>query len=157
MKIIRNYLSSEELQQLADSTGEIMFRSSPDWLGNFYFCMFGAKSRHKKVPEGMRGIVRGLASLVPEQRFNTAFVQRYHKGSVVKPHRDPKNNIGYTVIAPFGTWTGAESTYDGKTYEAKPGDVVVQECTIGGRQGLIHSVARVNSGIRYVLILNTII
>ena len=85
------------------------------------------------------------------------FLQRYRAGEYVSEHRDPTNNIGYTVLGIFGEFMGARSAVGGKNFILAAGDVLQLECTINGVQGPPHNVHPVIRGTRYALILNTII
>ena len=101
--------------------------------------------------------------LCPNQEFNTIFIQKYEAGTSVKKHRDPRNNIGYIIIAVFGDYDGAvsriyhEETSGSTSFHLKPGDVLVLPCTIDGKQGPAHEVSEIEDGTRYAIILNTII
>ncbi len=95
--------------------------------------------------------------MVPDQDFNTVFLQRYLIGGQVLPHRDPKNNIGYTIISTFGTWREACTHVNEESFILEDSDVAVLPCTINGLQGPRHYMTPVQSGIRYALILNTTI
>ena len=98
-----------------------------------------------------------MEAQVRDQEFNTVFLQRYERGQYVRSHRDPTNNLGYTVIATFGQWEGGVTTVEGADpFRMRPGDLVVLPCTIAGRRGPLHSVSRIEKGIRWTLILNTI-
>jgi len=132
-------------------------RAVPSWLGTFKFKPY-YKSTYVKHPV-LGDIAARLATLVPSQVFNTAFLQKYEAGSFVRPHRDPRNNVGFTIIAIAGEFTGAETRLDcspGRFY-LKSGDVLVMPCTVDGAQGPLHEVSPVLSGTRYALILNTIV
>lgn len=83
----------------------------PPWLGNFSFGAYGpAYSKSvDKLPRGVIEFCKAIASdCVPDQKFNTIFIQKYEVGEFVRPHRDPKNNIGKTIIAIFGEFTGVK-------------------------------------------------
>jgi hypothetical protein len=131
------------------------YRKAPYWLGNFEFRIF--KLGRDSIPLVVGLVAKQLATgLAPEQQFNTYFLQRYHKGQFVRSHRDPKNNLGQTIIAPFGSWEGAESTVARRRFSLNPGDVLVQRCNSGGMHRPLHKVSPVTKGVRYALILNTI-
>lgn len=139
------------------------FRKCPGFLGNFGFRIYGnayGKS-FGKLPRSLGMLARQMGALHPEQQFTTAFLQRYDTGHEVLLHRDPRNNVGHTVITTFGDYDGAVTTLyteEGKQIlTLRPGDVFSLECTIGGKQGLPHEVSRVTRGTRFALILNTII
>jgi len=134
-------------------------RPCPKWLGNFSFRMWGGNTPDP-VPFAVElaDLVLQLEAQVPGQQFNTVFLQRYTRGQEVYSHRDPKNNLGHTVIGTFGEWTGAETrTEEGVRFRMAPGDVTVLPCTIDGVQGPRHSVSPVLSGTRWALILNTVV
>lgn len=148
--------------------GMLPYRPVPAWLGDFEFKLYGtAYGRdHGKAPDEIEVEAQKLAALVPGQQWTTTFIQRYHPGSGVKPHRDPRNNLGFTVIGLYGDFTPTWFTVrqpDGSdlTLEQAPGDVLVLPCTIEGVQGPLHSMGwstTVNplKGPRYAIILNTI-
>ena len=138
-------------------------RPCPKWLGNFSFRQWGGKHPDPfPFPAGLAELVPTLEALVPAQKFNTVFLQRYERGQAVYEHRDPKNNLGHTVIGLFGEWTGGTSIIsfgddDVNTFDLQPGNALVMACTIDGKQGPLHSVSPVLSGTRWALILNTIV
>ena len=156
MQVHRQYLNTAGLQQAASAQD---FKPVPRWLGNFSFKMFGKAYRRNygRTPEPLRTAAVELASLRPQQVFTTVFLQRYTVGQQVLAHRDPRNNVGVTVIGVFGDFTGAVSHVGNESLQLNSGDVLVLPCTINGVQGPRHSVSPVTSGTRYALILNTII
>lgn len=129
------------------------YRPCPKFLGQFDYSQYKNWSRFDPFLVDM---IRRLESLVPFQKFNTVFIQRYLDESFVQRHKDPLNNVGKTVIAIFGQFTGGVSDHNGSSYRADSGDVVIQNCTINGQQGEPHSVGRI-MGERYAIILNTIL
>ena len=112
------------------------------------------------VPEALRPLAKKIAALEPSQKFNAVFIQRYETDACVQRHRDPKSNIGMTLIYVAGEFTGAETTIwiDGRRerFSLASGDALSLEATIGGIQGPEHEVSAVESGTRYALILNTV-
>ena len=153
--IHRNFLDTTGL---VEATKNVFFRSVPSWLGNFKFKIFGQTygKDHGLPPLPILIQARKLRSLVPEQKFNTIFLQKYEVGAQVLPHRDPKNNTGHTIIGVFGEFTGAKTKVDTQEYQLYSGDVMILPCTIGSIQGPQHQVSAVESGTRFALILNTI-
>lgn len=150
------FLTSEEKQAIADACISHM-RAVPSWLGTFKFRPYYKNSYVNHLSLGP--IAKRLSGLVPAQMFNTAFLQRYDVGSRVHAHRDPRNNVGFTIIAIAGEFTGAETALScppGRLL-LKSGDVLVMPCTIDGLQGPQHEVSTVLTGTRYALILNTIL
>ena len=143
---------------LAEVAARIYFRSVPSWLGNFQFRIYGNSygKDHGLPPVELLIQARKLRGLVPEQKFNTIFLQKYIVGSKVLPHRDPKNNTGYTIIGVFGDFEGAKSKVGDQEFQLNSGDVMVLPCTINGIQGTKHEVSAVEKGTRFALILNTI-
>lgn len=129
------------------------YRAAPAFLGEFGFLSY---KRIAQTPNALHGLIGRMQKLVPEQRFNRVFIQRYAEGEFVRRHRDPINNVGQTVIAIFGEFEGAISNISGEEISLIDGDVLVLECTINGKQGPIHEVSPVLSGTRYALILNSI-
>ncbi len=130
---------------------------APSWLGNFKLKQY----LRNKIPKKLEHIVQKMELLVPDQRFNTVFFQTYTAGDRVNVHRDPKNNVGKTVIAIFGSFDGGYTTIhddDGTSSDFKlyDGDVLVLDCTMYGKQGPRHEVSEITSGCRYAVILNTI-
>lgn len=154
-QIERAFLTVEEQQLIVEVATNSTFKAVPTWLGNFAFrCYYNNSIQHTRLNK----VVERLASLKPEQKFNTVFLQRYRVGAWVGEHRDPKNNVGVTIIGIAGEFTGAISKCAGqRDYQLLPGDVAIQPCTIEGVQGPRHSVTPVLSGTRYALILNTIL
>lgn len=163
-QLLRNKLNTKGLVEAIE---HLPYKPVPKWLGDFQFKMFGqAYGRHYGHTSGrLREAVVELAWIKPRQTFTTVFVQRYKQGQQVLPHRDPKNNVGHTIIGVLGDFEGA-STYmalgggdvDGGTlsFKLNSGDVLVLPCTIDGKQGPMHWVEPVTSGTRYAIILNTI-
>lgn len=133
--------------------GRLPYRPVPAFLGDFSFVSY---SGIPTLPKALRSLAGWLTTLAPEQEFNAAFIQRYREGESVRRHRDPLNNVGYTLIAVLGEFEGAVSEVDGREFQLRDGDVLKLECTIDGVQGPPHSVSPVTAGIRYALILNTI-
>ena len=175
VQLLPHYLSDPELRELEAWAPNVGYRPVPAWLGNFEFKLFGRAygKEHGVLPPEIRPIAERLMRLIPAQAWTTVFVQRYLTGQEVLPHRDPKNNTGYTVIAVFGDYDGAETTLEGSDvlpdgslkfgsgadddrFRLERGDVLILPCTINGVQGPKHAVSPVTRGIRYTLILNTI-
>lgn len=156
MELYSNFFVPSPL--LVSEASTINYKPCPSWLGQFQIKMYGEAygRNHGKLPPALRALALDLTKLVPEQQFTTCFVQKYKQGSFVSPHRDPKNNIGYTLIALFGSWIGGKTIVENVEYETAPGTVCKLPCTFNGYQGPRHSVTEITSGIRYALILNTI-
>lgn len=156
-QIYRQYFNPRPIEDaLAENTRQV-----PHWLGNFSFAVYGQNGKSlRKLPNAIKELNAKLASeLCPDQFFNTTFIQKYEAGHFVKPHRDPKNNIGNTIIAVLGDFTGAETTLhlDRKIrFTLVAGDVLVLQCTVNGIQGCLHEVSPVKFGTRYAIIQNTI-
>lgn len=156
-QILRNHFNPLPLEPLLPARG----RGVPAWLGDFQFEIYGEGGKNRRsIPYLMREFIDELASLRPSQQFNTVFFQRYNTGASVKLHRDPRNNVGFTVIAILGKFEGARTTLHLEsgltTFRLVAGDVLVLPCTIDGKQGPPHEVSPVLSGTRFAVILNTI-
>lgn len=151
MKIFPTFLRLNKFEQRAFH--HLPYECAPDWLGDFGMVSY---SNWKDLPDGLRLPAVRLAAFAQEQDFNRFFVQRYREGEQVYPHRDPMNNVGYTIIGIFGDFEGAVTNVAGETYRMNHGDVLKLPCTIDGVQGPLHSVSPVKRGTRYALILNTI-
>jgi hypothetical protein len=132
------------------------FRPAPGFLGNFNYSM---KKSFVGLPIEVLGVLAKLQGLVPkqEQVFNTLFIQKYDVGQEVKLHQDPMNNIGCTIIAYFGDWTGGMFNCEGANYITGPGDVVIMRCNYNNLPRPKHKVSPIISGTKYSFILNTII
>lgn len=154
-EVIRGFLPESDLELLRKAAGDVSYRPCPAWLGNFQFKIYDKNSGPPK--NEVLYVAEKLTTLVDEQTFNTVFLQKYEEGEEVFPHWDPRTNVGYTVIAPFGNFEGATHTIDGEEIQVNPGDVLVQQCTIGYGMGPKHSVSAVEKGTRFALILNTIV
>lgn len=165
------YRGALDTQGMEAEAEEQPLRTCPSWLGNFDFRMYGldpetAKARKlSMLPPLLAERAAAMATLLPDQRFNIAFLQRYETWNQVYSHKDPRNNTGYTLIGLFGTWEGATTLYGpGLRQVGAPmdglrgiaGDVIRLPCTINGAQGPWHAVTPVISGVRWALILNTI-
>lgn len=154
MNIYRNLLTETEQNFILQLAANTTFKQCPSWLGNFQFkCYYNNSFLNKS---SCRELFEKLALQVPNQEFNTVFLQKYPVGSIVKQHRDPKNNIGYTIIAISGIFTGATTTVNKTSYQLQSGDVGILPCTINETQGPPHCVSEVTSGLRVALILDTI-
>lgn len=158
-RIIRNYFDPKPLEEVLKVSG----KRAPHWLGDFDFEIYGTV--YGKKPKGMPYRIKELINrlhvdLCPDQEFNTYFFQKYQEGRSVSKHRDPKNNIGYTIIAVLGDFTGATTTLHLEkskvSFTLHSGDVLILACTIDGKQGVPHEVSKVVSGTRYAIILNTV-
>lgn len=149
-----DFLTHDEQALIVRVAEQTTFKPCPPWLGKFEFkCFYGNSIQQSPLS----ALADRLATIVPDQKFNTAFLQKYVVGSQVFKHRDPKNNTGKTLIALAGEFTGAVPCLNlTEEYGFVSGDVVVQDCTIDGKQGPVHSVSPVLSGVRYAFILNTI-
>lgn len=165
--IIRDMVKDDILATLESEAAKIKYRPCPNWLGNFQFKIYNEKeSPSEELMVVAKSILKELeerskaATPIQEagkQIFNTIFVQKYESGEFVKPHRDPRSNVGYTVIIPFGEYTGGKHLIEGKEAEVNPGDVLIMPCTIGYSMGPRHSLSEIESGTRYALIFNTIV
>ena len=137
----------------------VPLRPAPRWLGNFSFRVWGGGTPDPvPFPVELADLVVQLQQQVASQQFNTVYLQRYDRGHQVLEHRDPKNNLGYTVIGTFGTWEGATTSVrepENLSFRMGAGDVAVLPCTLNGKQGPRHSVSRVTYGTRWALILGT--
>ena len=149
--IYRGYLYPQPEHRRA--LERLPYRAAPEFLGKFGLIPY---KRISHTPDALHGIISRMQALVPEQRFNRVFIQRYREGEFVRPHRDPINNVGVTIISVFGEFEGAETNIEGETFFLQNGDTLVLDCTIDGKQGPVHEVSPVLSGTRYALILNTI-
>jgi hypothetical protein len=156
VEIHRGFLQTGGLAELA-STQQL--RPCPPWLGNFSFRIYGDVygRYHGELPLNLRIQAQRMAQLVPNEVFNACFLQRYRAGELVKPHRDPANNINCTLIGIFGDFQGATTTVAGKEFQVRAGDVVKLPCTVNGVRGPEHQVSAVTSGTRWALILNAIV
>lgn len=143
-------------EALLEELKAIRFRPSPQFLGRFDFAMFPLNAFRPGTR--LAAEVQHLAAAVPGQAFNTVFVQKYTYRSGVRPHRDPKNNVGHTVIGLYGHFRGTRLRVGSDWFEQEPGQVWVLPCTIDGVQGPEHEIMwrTEGAGVRYALILNTI-
>lgn len=149
----RSFLNIDDVERALWVMPWVQWRPCPNWLGDFKFHII--KPVH--LPAQLSHVYDKLKTLVPEQKFNTVFLQKYDKGQSVKPHRDPKNNLGYTLIAPVGHWEGGETVLGKKTrFRLKPGDVLKLRCQVRGLQRPLHRMTPIISGTRYAIILNTV-
>lgn len=142
---------------LLDELSCVSYRRSPPFLGAFGFRMY-KPMRAALSWTAIWGEVAHLAQAVPDQLFNTVFFQRYEPGQNVLPHRDPMNNVGYTVIGLYGEFTPTQLRVDRDWFTQESGQVWVLPCTLNGVQGPQHEMRwEPNSiGTRYAIILNTI-
>lgn len=139
------------------------YQKAPAFLGEFGYKAYGwVNDTFRGKTEGLiRAQAQRLSQLIPEQNFTTVFVQRYFPYENVYPHKDPMNNLGYTIIGVYGNYdkpTITEVEGFGSFYSS-PGDVLILPCTFGKQQGPKHSVRwqPQTNGVRYTIILNTIV
>jgi hypothetical protein len=158
-KLYSDKIPLEVLYKLESIAGSVKYRPCPYWLGNFNFKVFNEKSlpeqEHLIVFDEALALAVSIADI--KQDFNTIFIQKYEIGELVRPHKDPRSNVGYTIVIPFGEFKGATNTIEEDELIIEPGDFLVQECTNGFSMGPKHSVSAVQSGTRYALIFNTIV
>jgi hypothetical protein len=156
--IHRNFFSREEQEVFSYLIPWIEWQRCPKWLGNFASRPYGEISGKSfgRLPRDIKMMTDRMAALVPGQHFTTAFIQKYEVGQGVKPHRDPKSNLGYTVLGAFGEWEGAETVLEKHRFTLRSGDALVQRCYIKSRRRPLHRVSEVTKGIKYSLIINTI-
>lgn len=157
MQVFKNIVTPTQEQMACFE--QIKYRPCPEFLGSFGISYYGHPyGRGKTIPSVLVPIAEHMASFHPEQSFNATFIQHYPTGSYVKPHRDPKSNVGQTLILVLGDFEGAVShvaTYD--PVALRHGDMLSLECTIDGVQGPRHQVSSVTRGTRYALILNAVV
>jgi len=156
---IENVLSQNDLDDFVLFAKDWKYRRCPKWLGNFSMIKFDLKQAKKEniPPVVLRIAEKVLGVIEIKQNFNTIFIQKYEPGQYVKPHYDPRNNVGHTVIIPFGEFEGGVSTVNSESFLLKPGNILIQQCTIGYSIGPRHSISAIESGTRYALIFNTIL
>ncbi len=165
--IVRDYLPSMVQNLLLDDIKKYVdrdMRQAPVWLGNFKFIYWKGECPGPAASTRIENLFVNAGQLVPEQKFNTLFIQKYEVGSQVKRHRDPKNNLQSTIIIPLGDYEGAEMHMElgltrgsVKIAQPKPGDALILRCTMEGIQGPPHMVTPVTKGTKYSFIMNTII
>lgn len=160
-KILKSELCSKALLQ---ELSALRYRKAPSFLGNFSFQAFGKGYKNKTSGHIRKEAIR-LSRLVPTQTFTNVFVQKYEAGQNVKPHRDPKNNTGHTIISIYGSFhpTPLNKVWYSKGKKSEnffvhEGEALVLPCTISGQQGPWHSMSWEPwaTGTRYAIILNTI-
>lgn len=145
-------------QQLLNALETCSLRPAPTWLGSFDFQMHKSLD---KLPTAIANEFEKLNSLVPAQKFNTWFVQRYEPKQNVFAHRDPKNNKDMTIVSLYGETWQTILTVDGTRYNQSPGQIFIFPTTINNQQGPVHSVAWAQETskpftTRWALICNTI-
>lgn len=151
-------------QDIIPEFSSINFKKSPSFLGDFSYKMC---KKLELLPQGIKTEFERLSALVPAQRFNTFFIQKYMPGENVLEHRDPLNNKDATVVGLYGCewktifWT-AERNWSARYYQV-PGDVFMFNTTVNGKQGPYHKMSwdtidpdYLNFTPRYALICNTI-
>jgi hypothetical protein len=86
---------------------KIPWRSAPKFLGDYQYHQSGeAYGRHIVIPENLQAPVQHildtyrefLEPVIGTQHFNTQFYAKFEVEQEVNSHRDPLNNIGYTLI-----------------------------------------------------------
>jgi len=128
-------------------------------LGNYAFRIYGRaySKNYGKLPKTLKNIANRLESLVPQQCFTTAFLQRHEVNQGIRPHRDPINYTGFAVTGIFGGFSGAEMAIGrGSRVRLEPGDVLVQRCNVNPLPRPLYRMTQVTKGIRYSLTLNTV-
>jgi hypothetical protein len=156
--LLRNQIFDEAEQAAFIEIAETLeLRHSPNFLGSFGYQQYTAATLPPALLPFVQKLKAGRSTL-----FNRVFVQHYGvtppgESYSVKPHRDPRNNVEETIIAPFGQWRGARHYVLGGHMDVRPGYSLVLPCTQNGKQGPMHSVSRIDEGQRWALILNRIL
>lgn len=165
--------------ELLDALNSLSLRAAPGFLGDFDYQQYKVQPGVRTaLPEVIRDEFIKLEKLVPVQIFNTWFIQKYNPGQGVLPHRDPKNNVGYTILGLYGRdWETRLEVKEEKyvddpwgrkhldlvKYKQFPGDVFILPCTIHGIQGSTHQMTWPQvpdfdtQGTRWALICSTIL
>lgn len=157
MEIYRKFFCMEDQDVLMQYVRSLPFKGArwPSPLGRVTLGWYRGENRGR-LPGSVKTILRPALAL-SQQRWTTCFVQKYGPGQNVAPHRDPKDNLGHTVIVALGDFEAATFTAAERDYEFGPGDVIKLPCTINGVQGPVHSVSPFVGGtVRYSIIFNTI-
>lgn len=157
--IYKNFFSPEEIDAFLWHGPWVEWSISPKPLGKSYQHVYGQfKNRfHGRLPRDLKIMADKMATLIPQQRFTTAFLRKYEKGQGANPHRDPKSFIGFTAVSVFGEWKGAETVIEKYRFTLAPGDVLVQRCHVKGKRRPLHRLSPVTKGTRYSLIINSIV
>lgn len=154
----RGFFSAREQEVFSFYTAWNVWKPCPKWLGSFSQQIFGQVrgKDHGPLPKDLKQLADRMSLLLPQQRFTTAFIQKYIRGEETKWHLDPKSNTDYTVIAVFGRWRGGETLIGKLRIILQPGDVLVQRCHTKGKKRPLHRLSKITEGERYALIINTI-
>lgn len=157
-QIHRGFFTEEEQETFLFHPTWIDWKPCPKWLGNFKFRIYGNVGTrcYGDLPAELQSLANKMSQLVPGQIFTTYSTHKYEKGRSVKPHRDPKSNTGYAVAAIFGDFKGAGTILEKSRFKLRPGDVLIQRCTVANRKRPLHRTTPVTAGTRYALIINTI-
>jgi hypothetical protein len=122
-------------------------------------------SKKKPIPSPLLiPVVLRLASLVPEQKFNAGFLQKYlakpSSKYCVNPHQDPANTRNSTIIAAVGKmlvkpltevagqFQGGISTIEDDQIPFRRGDVIILRAKMSKLQMPWHEVSTVTQGTR---------
>jgi predicted 2-oxoglutarate/Fe(II)-dependent dioxygenase YbiX len=83
---------------------------------------------------------------------------RYTEGEGVPKHKDPHQQLGALILASFGDYEGG-LLIDSKEkcVMRKSGDVCIMRCRIPGSVRPLHEVTPVTKGVRYSLMITTLI
>jgi len=85
-------------------------------------------------------------------------VHKYNDGEGVPRHKDPHQQLGALILATFGEYDGGELVDSMENVVMKKeGDVCVMRCRIPGSDRPLHEVKPVKKGVRYSLMISTLI
>lgn len=160
MSIQKDFITVEEQAALMAEATEVDFKTAPTFLGPFGMACYGEHyGRGRKLPPTHKAIALRMMAQLPAQKFNCAFLQRYSKDVGVKRHRDPKDNVGHTLILTYGPF----ESYDfwcKSQWTIRPRTLIKLPCTMEFEgelvQGPEHYAYATERGERFSLILNTI-
>ena len=140
ISLYENFWTQEEQARIIAFIDSLSMKTAQPWLGRFRIKGYYDNSIKQTELSDIFDKFCTLNQDVYVQDFNTVFLQKYPEGSYVNEHKDPKNNVGYTLIGIFGDFEGAETDVEGNKVRVEPGQILAMPCTIDGVKGPKHSV-----------------
>jgi len=156
---------NKELEEVFKTAPAFPPRKSDPTFGSFVSLEWSLRSDYtvptknpNPPPKFLKSVIDRLCNLVPEQQWDIAFVHKYEVGDGVPEHKDPHQQLGIIILAPFGDYEGGELLDCNKQIVCKKaGDMGIMRCRIPGHDRPLHEVTKVTKGVRYSLMISTLI
>jgi len=156
---------NQELEEVFNTAAVFPPRKSDPTFGSFVSLEWSLRPNYEvptrnpnPPPKFLYSLIKKLSNLVPEQQWDLAFVHKYGVGDGVPEHKDPHQQLGIIILAPFGDYEGGELLdCDKRIVCKKAGDMGIMRCRIPGYDRPLHEVTKVTKGVRYSLMISTLI